>query len=224
MHFASMTQYDETIKVPSAYPPKRIDDTLGEVVARAGLQQLRIAETEKYAHVTFFFNGGEEEPNENEDRVLIPSPKVATYDLQPEMSAYLVTDKLLQLLDEGKYDLIILNLANPDMVGHTGIMSAAVQAMEAVDTCVGKIFTKMQEIGGTLCITADHGNIEVMQNPANGLPSTAHTTNKVPFILVQNPSNRTLHTGKLADIAPTLLELLGITKPVLMTGTSLINK
>lgn len=224
VHFASMTQYDETIKVPSAYPPKRIDDTLGEVVARAGLQQLRIAETEKYAHVTFFFNGGEEVPNKNEDRVLIPSPKVATYDLQPEMSAYLVTDKLLQLLDEGKYDLIILNLANPDMVGHTGIMSAAVQAMEAVDTCVGKIFTKMQEIGGTLCITADHGNIEVMQNPANGLPSTAHTTNKVPFILVQNPSNRTLHTGKLADIAPTLLELLGITKPVLMTGTSLINK
>lgn len=221
--FVCMTQYDATINAAVAFPPETLVNTLGEVLAQHNLHQLRIAETEKYAHVTFFFNGGVEEPNPLEDRVLIPSPKVATYDLQPEMSAYKVTDKLLALLDENKYDVIILNFANPDMVGHTGVMPAAVKAMEAVDACAGKIVDKVLAMGGAVCITADHGNLEKMYDEKSGQPYTAHTTNPVPFLLASHNKYR-LHEGILADIAPTLLELLQIEKPEEMTGHSLIDK
>ena len=220
--FVCMTQYDATISAAVAFPPESLTNTLGEVLAKNNLRQLRIAETEKYAHVTFFFNGGVEEPNPLEDRVLIPSPKVATYDLQPEMSAYEVTDKLLALLDENKYDAIILNFANPDMVGHTGVMAAAVKAMEAVDACVGKIAAKVLAMGGALCITADHGNLEKMYDAEAKQPYTAHTTNPVPFLLASN-NKYSLHEGILADIAPTLLALLGIAQPAEMTGHSLID-
>ena len=220
--FVCMTQYDATINAAVAFPPESLNNTLGEVLAQHNLHQLRIAETEKYAHVTFFFNGGVEEPNQFEDRVLIPSPQVATYDLQPEMSAYEVTDKLLTLLDENKYDVIILNFANPDMVGHTGIMEAAVKAMETVDACAGKIAAKVLEMGGALCITADHGNLEKMYDDEAKQPYTAHTTNPVPFLLVSKNKYR-LHEGILADIAPTMLELLGISQPAEMTGHSLIE-
>ena len=192
------------------------------VTSEEVLQQLRIAETEKYAHVTFFFNGGEEEPNVGEDRVLIPSPKVATYDLQPEMSAELVTDKLAELLDTDKYDMIILNFANPDMVGHTGVLNAAVKAMETVDACVGRIVEKVLSLHGTACITADHGNLEKMLDETTGQPYTAHTTNQVPFLVVSDEKH-TLHEGILADIAPTLLELLKIKQPAAMTGKSLLT-
>ena len=220
--FVCMTQYDVTINAAVAFPPETLTNTLGEVLAKNNLHQLRIAETEKYAHVTFFFNGGVEEPNPLEDRVLIPSPKVATYDLQPEMSAYEVTDKLLALLDENKYDVVILNFANPDMVGHTGVMEAAVKAMEAVDACAGKIAAKVLALGGAGCITADHGNLEKMYDEETGQPYTAHTTNPVPFLLVSGGKYK-LHEGILADIAPTMLELLGIAQPAEMTGHSLIE-
>ena len=222
VNFVCMTQYDATIDAPVAYPPESYDDTLGEVLAKKGMHQLRIAETEKYAHVTFFFNGGVEEPNLNEERVLINSPKVATYDLQPEMSAYEVTDALLAELDKDKFDVVILNYANPDMVGHTGVLPAAIKAMEAVDECVGKVVEKVLALGGSVCITADHGNLEKMAE-ADGVPHTAHTTNVVPFILVSKEEYK-LHNGILADIAPTLLELLKIEKPAVMTGSSLIEK
>ena len=222
VNFVCMTQYDATIDAPIAYPPESYDDTLGEVLAKKGMHQLRIAETEKYAHVTFFFNGGVEEPNLNEERVLINSPKVATYDLQPEMSAYEVTDALLAELDKDKFDVVILNYANPDMVGHTGVLPAAIKAMEAVDECVGKVVEKVLALGGSVCITADHGNLEKMAE-ADGVPHTAHTTNVVPFILVSKEEYK-LHNGILADIAPTLLELLKIEKPAVMTGSSLIEK
>ncbi len=221
--FVCMTQYDAAIDAPVAFPPETLSNTLGEVLAKNNLRQLRIAETEKYAHVTFFFNGGVEEPNPLEDRVLIPSPKVATYDLQPEMSAYEVTDKLLALLDENIYDVIILNFANPDMVGHTGVMAAAVKAMEAVDACAGKIAAKVLGLGGAVCITADHGNLEKMYDDEAGQPYTAHTTNPVPFLLVSRDKHK-MHEGILADIAPTMLELLGIARPPEMTGRSLIEK
>ncbi|MEA5092277.1 2,3-bisphosphoglycerate-independent phosphoglycerate mutase [bioreactor metagenome] len=223
VNFVCMAEYDATIKAKVAFPPTTLVNTLGEVVAKAGLLQLRIAETEKYAHVTFFFNGGNEVPNVGEDRELVPSPKVATYDLQPEMSAYLLTEKLLELLDEDKYDMIILNFANPDMVGHTGILRAAIKAMEVVDECVGRIIAKMRLLHGVVCITADHGNCECMENEKTHVPYTAHTTNKVPFIVVDDSCRRTLHAGKLSDIAPTLLELLSLAKPAEMTGTSLLN-
>ena len=216
-----MTQYDATIDIPTAYPPEHYADTLGEVLAKNGLKQLRIAETEKYAHVTFFFNGGVEEPNPGEDRILIPSPKVATYDLQPEMSAPQVTDALLKALGEDKYDVVILNFANPDMVGHTGIMEAAVKAMETIDACAGRIVEKIQSLNGVICITADHGNLEKMQNE-DGTPCTAHTTNKVPFIVISKDKCR-LHEGRLADIAPTLLQFLKIPQPDAMTGKSLLD-
>lgn len=219
--FVCMTKYDETIKAAVAFAPETLADTLGKVLADHDLRQLRIAETEKYAHVTFFFNGGEEEPNRGEDRVLIPSPKVATYDLQPEMSAGLVTDKLLELLDADIYDVLILNFANPDMVGHTGVLSAAVKAMETVDTCVGRIIAKVLALQGTACITADHGNLEKMLDETNGQPYTAHTTNQVPFLVVSE-TRRKLREGILADIAPTLLELLTIERPEAMTGKSLL--
>lgn len=221
--FVCMTQYDATIDAAVAFPPETLVNTLGEVLAKNNLRQLRIAETEKYAHVTFFFNGGVETPNVLEDRVLIPSPQVATYDLQPEMSAYEVTDKLLALLDEDKYDVVILNFANPDMVGHTGVMDAAVKAMEAVDTCAGKIVKKVLALGGVVCITADHGNLEKMYDGETNQPYTAHTTNPVPFLMV-SAGRPKLHEGILADIAPTLLELLGIAQPAEMTGHSLIEK
>ena len=221
VNYACMAQYDATITAPVAYPPESYEETLGQVLAAAGKKQLRIAETEKYAHVTFFFNGGVEEPNANEDRILIPSPKVATYDLQPEMSAEEVTVALLGALDEDKYDAVILNFANPDMVGHTGVLDAAIKAMVKMDNCVERIVSKVLGLDGTVCITADHGNIEKMLDE-EGRPHTAHTTNLVPFIVVDgNP--RTLHTGKLCDIAPTLLELLEMPKPAAMTGKSLIN-
>lgn len=220
--FACMAQYDATIDAPVAYPPETIGDTLGQVLADHGMRQLRIAETEKYAHVTFFFNGGVEEPNANEERILIPSPKVATYDLQPEMSAEEVTQALLAELDKDKFDAIILNFANPDMVGHTGVLAAAVKAMEKVDDCTGRIVRRVLELGGTVCITADHGNLEKMAE-ADGEPNTAHTTNPVPFIVVSREQHK-LHSGILADIAPTLLELLHIEQPAAMTGRSLLEK
>ena len=222
VNFVCMTQYDATIDAPVAYPPEEYTETLGEVLAKEGKYQLRIAETEKYAHVTFFFNGGVEEPNLNEERILINSPKVATYDLQPEMSAYDVTDALLAELDKDKFDVVVLNYANPDMVGHTGVLPAAIKAMEAVDECVGKVVDKVLSLGGSVCITADHGNLEKMAE-ADGTPHTAHTTNIVPFILVSNEEHK-LHSGVLADIAPTMLELLNIEKPAVMTGSSLIEK
>lgn len=224
VHYVCMTQYDATIKAQVAFPPATLNNTLGQVVAAAGLKQLRIAETEKYAHVTFFFNGGVEEPNAGEDRELIPSPKVATYDLQPEMSAYLVTEKLLELLDKNIYDVIILNFANPDMVGHTGVLSAAVKALEAVDECVGSVVDKVQKLGGVVCITADHGNLEQMEDPVTHAPYTAHTTNPVPFLVVGAGSGVELSSGRLADIAPTMLELLALDIPKEMTGQSLLKK
>lgn len=221
VNYVCMTQYDATITAPVAFPPEEIKDTLGEVLAQHGLHQLRIAETEKYAHVTFFFNGGVEAPNADEERILIPSPKVATYDLQPEMSAEEVTQALLAELDKDKFDAIILNFANPDMVGHTGVLSAAITAMEKVDDCVGRIVRKVLSLGGSVCITADHGNLEKMAE-SDGSPNTAHTTNPVPFILVSKEQYK-LHNGILADIAPTLLQLLNIKQPAAMTGKTLID-
>lgn len=221
VNYVCMTQYDATITAPVAFPPEEIKDTLGEVLAQNGLHQLRIAETEKYAHVTFFFNGGVEAPNANEERILIPSPKVATYDLQPEMSAEEVTQALLAELDKDKFDAIILNFANPDMVGHTGVLSAAITAMEKVDDCAGRIVRKVLSLGGSVCITADHGNLEKMAE-SDGSPNTAHTTNPVPFILVSEEQYK-LHNGILADIAPTLLQLLNIKQPAAMTGKTLID-
>jgi len=227
--FVCMTEYDVRFNdIPGvyiAYPPRDIVNTLGEVVSKNGLRQLRIAETEKYAHVTFFFNGGVEKPNPGEDRILIPSPKVATYDLKPEMSAFGVADRLVEKIAENIYHLIIVNFANPDMVGHTGFFEAAVKAIEAVDKCVGKIVEKVNEQGGIALITADHGNAEEMVNTEMQCPMTAHTTFKVPFILCDNDIKKLTddcQNPKLCDIAPTILELLNIDKPDEMTGRSLI--
>ncbi len=221
-----MTQYDATFEgVHVAFKPESMSNTLGEYLAEKGLKQFRIAETEKYAHVTFFFNGGVEAPNKNEDRVLIPSPKVATYDLQPEMSAYQVADKAVELIRSGKYDVMILNFANPDMVGHTGILEAAVKALEVVDECVGRVLEAVLEAGGTAIVTADHGNSEMMEDPETGGPFTAHTQS-VPCILAgeayQNVKLR--EGGVLADLAPTMLHILGLPQPKEMTGKSLIIK
>ncbi|MDY3827268.1 MAG: 2,3-bisphosphoglycerate-independent phosphoglycerate mutase [Clostridium sp.] len=223
--FVTMTQYDKTLEgVNIAFKPQTLVNTLGEYVASKGLKQLRIAETEKYAHVTFFFNGGVEKENEGEERALIASPKVATYDLKPEMSAYEVTDELLKRLDEDKYDMVILNFANPDMVGHTGIVEAAVKAVEAVDECLGKVVDKVLEKEGTVFITADHGNAETMIDEATGNPFTAHTTNKVPFVWVSNNrEGKSLSDGKLADIAPTMLNVMGLEVPSEMSGECLIK-
>ena len=223
--FVTMTQYDKTLEgVNIAFKPQTLVNTLGEYVASKGLKQLRIAETEKYAHVTFFFNGGVEKENEGEERALIASPKVATYDLKPEMSAYEVTDELLKRLDEDKYDMVILNFANPDMVGHTGIVEAAVKAVEAVDECLGKVVDKVLEKEGTVFITADHGNAETMIDEATGNPFTAHTTNKVPFVWVSNNrEGKYLSDGKLADIAPTMLNVMGLEVPSEMSGECLIK-
>lgn len=223
--FVTMTQYDKTLEgVKIAFKPQVLTNTLGEYVSSKGLNQLRIAETEKYAHVTFFFNGGVEKENPGEDRKVIPSPKVATYDLKPEMSAYEVTDELLNRLDSDKYDMIILNFANPDMVGHTGVVEAAVKAIEAVDECLGKIVDKVLEKDGTVFITADHGNAETEIDFSTGNPFTAHTTNPVPFVWVANDAEgRTIKNGKLADIAPTMLNVLGLDVPSEMTGENLIE-
>lgn len=226
LYFVCMTQYDATMpNVAVAYPPESLDNTFGEYIAKKGLTQLRIAETEKYAHVTFFFNGGVEAQYENEDRALIPSPKVATYDLKPEMSAYEVCDEVVSRINSDKYDVIILNYANCDMVGHTGVFEAAVAAVEAVDTCVGRTVEAILAKGGTAFITADHGNADCMY-AEDGSPFTAHTTNPVPFIAVGVPEGTTLRQegGKLADIAPTMLKVLGIEQPAEMDGVSLINE
>lgn len=224
VHYTCMTQYDATLKAPVAYPAQNLNDTLGHVISSAGLRQLRIAETEKYAHVTYFFNGGKEQPNPGEDRVLIPSPKVATYDLKPEMSAYEVKDEVLRRIDSAKYDLIVLNFANPDMVGHTGIFDAAVKAVETVDACVGFVVDKILEVGGTVLLTADHGNAEKMVDETTGQPHTAHTTNPVPFTLIIDDGieHRLRDDGILADVAPTALQLLKIKQPEAMTGRSLM--
>ena len=204
------------------FKPIEIKNTIGEIVSGAGKTQLRIAETEKYPHVTFFFNGGEEKVYPGEDRVLIPSPKVATYDLQPEMSAFELTDKLTQAIDSGNYDLIICNYANGDMVGHTGIMAAAIKAIEALDKCIGLVTDSVRENSGSLMITADHGNAEMMQDELNDQPHTQHTTNRVPFLYMQE--NVTLREGgSLSDIAPTILELINEKVPSEMTGTNLIR-
>ena len=224
VHFVTMTEYEKGIQAPVAFPTEEIRDTLAEVVSKAGLHQLHIAETEKYAHVTFFFNGGREQPFPDEDRILVPSPKVATYDLQPEMSAYLVTEKLQEALDKDLYDLVILNFANPDMVGHTGSLEAAVKALEAVDECVGSLADKVLKKGGALCITADHGNLEEMEDPVTHAPMTAHTTNPVPFLVVGADPDTRVENGGLSDIAPTLLDLLDLPKPEAMTGHSLLMR
>lgn len=224
LEYVCLTQYDVTIEgVSVAFKPQTITNTLGEYVSAQGLNQLRIAETEKYAHVTFFFNGGVEEANLGEDRELIPSPKVATYDLQPEMSAHEVTDKLLAKLDEDKYDFIVLNFANPDMVGHTGVFDAAVKAVEVIDDCFAKVCDKIVGMGGQVIITADHGNAETMIDPETQKPMTAHTTNVVPCILAGAGDVSLREDGKLCDFAPTLLQLLKLDQPAEMTGTSLIK-
>ena len=221
--FATMTQFEEGLNVKVAFPPEAITNTLGEIVSKAGMTQLRIAETEKYAHVTFFFNGGVEEPYEGEDRILVPSPKVATYDLQPEMSAIEVTDKVVEAIKSRKYDFIILNYANGDMVGHTGVLEAAVKAVETVDTCVGRFVEAIREVGGEVCITADHGNADQMVDPDTGAPFTAHTTNPVPFIVVSDRVSEIASDGALCDIAPTMLTLAGMEIPAEMSGKPLIT-
>lgn len=225
VHYVCMTQYDATIDAPVAFPPQNLGNTLGQVLAREKQKQLRIAETEKYAHVTFFFNGGVEEPNDGEDRVLIPSPKVATYNLQPEMSANEVTEAVIDKIKHGGYDVIVLNYANPDMVGHTGMMDAAIKAVEVVDECLGKVVEAIKSQGGVLLVTADHGNAENMIDEATGEPQTAHSTKDVPFILINEELKGVkLNEGSLQDVAPTILQLLGIEKPEEMTGESLIVK
>ena len=224
--FVCFTDYDPTIPNKLvAFEKEEIHNTLGEVVSNLGKNQLRIAETEKYAHVTFFFNGGKEEPYKNEDRILVPSPKeVPTYDLKPEMSCYTVTEKLTEAIRSGKYDLVVANFANPDMVGHTGVLSAAIKAIEVVDECMGKVVDAVESMHGNLFILADHGNADIMIDEKTGEPYTAHTTNPVPFILVSDEKHKLREGGCLADVAPTLLELMGIPQPKEMTGKSLLEK
>ena len=225
VHFTCMTEYDSKLNIPTAYSKIKINDTLGKVLSANNLKQLRIAETEKYAHVTFFFNGGVESPNKDEDRILIPSPHIATYDLKPEMSAYDLTDKLIEVIESKKYDVIILNYANMDMVGHTGMLDKVISAVEAVDECIGRIVNAINKEGGRMIITADHGNAEKVIDYNNNNPYIAHTTNPVKCIYVHNDKkNITLKDGVLADIAPTILDILGIDKPNNMTGKSLILK
>jgi 2,3-bisphosphoglycerate-independent phosphoglycerate mutase len=242
VYFACLTRYNKEFSAPVAFPPAEVKNTIGEIISKNNLKQLRIAETEKYAHVTFFFNGGVEKAYPGEDRVLIPSPKVATYDLKPEMSAVEVTDKVIELIDRNYYDLIIMNYANPDMVGHTGFLDAAIKAVETVDACLGRVVEKVREKRGFCIITADHGNSEEMMDCRTKCVVTAHSTFKVPFIICSNEigslkgenllkqdpdnvCNYSLGTdsfGALCDISPTILQLLGIEKPSEMTGTSLI--
>jgi 2,3-bisphosphoglycerate-independent phosphoglycerate mutase len=220
VHFVCMTQYDASMpNVDVAFLPQNLDNTFGEYISRLGFKQLRIAETEKYAHVTFFFSGGVEKMFPGEDRVLIESPKVPTYDLKPEMSAYEVTDKVCELIKSQKYDVVILNYANCDMVGHTGVFGAAKKAVETVDECVGRVVEATSGIGGITIVTADHGNADRMVSD-EGEPFTAHTVNQVPFAIVG--VNVVLRNGKLADVAPTILDLMGINPPPEMDGKSLI--
>lgn len=220
--FATFSQYEDGMNAAVAFPPEHIDKTLGEIIQDHGLTQLRIAETEKYAHVTFFFNGGVEEPYKGEDRILVPSPKVATYDLKPEMSAVEVTDKVCEAIRSEKYDFIILNYANCDMVGHTGVFPAVVKAVETVDSCVGRFVAAIKEVGGEVCITADHGNADKMMDYVNNQPFTKHTTNAVPFIVVSDRV-KSVKDGALCDIAPTLLTLAGLDIPEEMTGKNLVE-
>ena len=225
LYFVCFTSYDETMpNVHIAFKKEPVKNTLGEVISKNGGKQLRIAETEKYAHVTFFFNGGEEKQYEGEDRILVPSPKVETYDMKPEMSAYEVTEKVVDAINSKKYNCIILNYANPDMVGHTGSLPAAIKAIETIDECIGKVVDAINAQKANLLITADHGNAEQMIDYKTGEPHTAHTTNLVPLILISEKENIKLKEGKLADLAPTILDLMGIEKPEEMTGESLIEK
>lgn len=222
---AGMTQYSTLLDKLQAtlFAPISMDDLLGQIVSRAGLLQLRMAETEKYPHVTYFLNGGIEEPNPGEERILVPSPKVATYDLQPEMSAPELTEKAVAAIDSGKFDLIILNFANPDMVGHTGVLAAAIRAVETVDASLGRIADAVAAQGGALFVTADHGNCEMMRDPVTGGPHTSHTLNPVPALLMGAPEGAHLADGRLADIAPTLLKLMGLPQPAAMTGQCLLT-
>jgi 2,3-bisphosphoglycerate-independent phosphoglycerate mutase len=227
VHFAaaaSMSEYSTALSklMPVMFPPQSLDKGLGEVIANAGLRQLRAAETEKYPHVTFFFNGGREEPYEGEDRILVQSPKVATYDLQPAMSEAELTRKVVTAIDSGDYDLVVMNYANLDMVGHTGMLDPAIHAVEAVDDGIGQVAAAVKRQGGTMFITADHGNCEMMRDPETGGPHTAHTLNQVPAILVDGPAEVALTDGRLADVAPTILGLMGIKQPREMTGQSLL--
>ena len=224
LYFVCFTQYDETMpNVEVAFKPTVLNNTFGEYISKKGLKQLRIAETEKYAHVTFFFNGGNEKQYEGEDRILVPSPKVETYDLKPEMSAFEITDNVVEAIKSEKYDSIILNYANPDMVGHTGNLDAAVKAIETIDECVGKVVKAVEEVNGILLITADHGNAEQMVDYKTGEPHTAHTTNPVPLVLVGMEDVK-LKSGKLADLAPTMLDIMGLKKPEEMSGESLLER
>ena len=223
LRYICMTQYDaEMPNVSVAFPPQSLDNTLGEYLSGLGLTQLRIAETEKYAHVTFFFNGGVEAPNQKEDRILIPSPKIATYDLQPEMSAYLVTDKVIEMIAEDKYDVIILNFANADMIGHTGIMEATVKAIEVLDECVRKIVDAVLKKGGQILLTSDHGNADYMLDEQDNVV-TAHSTNPVPLVFISEDAKELESGGTLADLAPTLLHIMGLNIPDDMTGRNLIK-
>ena len=226
LYYVCFTNYDESMpNVHIAFEKEALHNTFGEYVSKNGYTQLRIAETEKYAHVTFFFNGGEEKQYQGEDRILVPSPKVETYDLKPEMSAYEVTEKVLVAIKNDKYDCIILNYANTDMVGHTGSLEAAMKAVETVDECVGKVVELVEEKQGNILITADHGNAEQMIDYSTGEPHTAHTTNPVPFILVTSDDTLKLKAGgKLADLAPTMLDLMNLKKPEEMTGESLLDR
>jgi len=218
-----MTKYQEKFTYPVLFSPERIDNTFPELLAQNNYRQLRIAETEKYAHVTYFFNGGSEQPFPGETRILIPSPKVATYDLQPEMSAHEVTEEVLLAIEGDDYEAIIMNFANPDMVGHTGNIPAAISAIETIDACLEKIQRAAKEKNAAIFLTADHGNLELMVDPQNGMIHTAHTTFPVPLILVGvNRNYRLAERGKLADIAPTILDYLKIKKPLEMTGNSLL--
>ncbi|HEX5344476.1 MAG TPA: 2,3-bisphosphoglycerate-independent phosphoglycerate mutase, partial [Duganella sp.] len=221
--FVTMTQYKKEFPLPVAFPPEHPRHVLADVLAEHGLRQLHVAETEKYAHVTFFFNGGVEKPVAGEDRVLVPSPRdVSTYDQKPAMSAYEVTDEVVARLDGGQVEFVVVNYANADMVGHTGILPAAIKAIEAVDTSVGRVTKAMQSIGGEVIITADHGNAETMEDHVNHQPHTQHTTNLVPFIYVGRPAE-VAATGALSDLAPTLLHIMGLPQPKEMSGHSLVT-
>lgn len=218
-----LTRYAADIPAPCAYPPASLNNVLGEYLASQGKTQLRIAETEKYAHVTFFFSGGREEPFAGEERILVPSPQVATYDLQPEMSAPEVTDRIVEAIDQQRYDVIIVNYANGDMVGHTGDFNAAVKAVECLDTCINRICEALSRVGGEALITADHGNVEKMSDQDTGQAHTAHTCEPVPFVYV-GPRQVTMRDGGiLSDVAPTMLTLLGLPKPTEMTGRSILT-
>lgn len=220
--FTSLTEYNSDYDIPVAYPAERLNNVFGEYISQLGLRQLRIAETEKYAHVTFFFNGGREEPFEFEDRILVPSPNVATYDQQPEMNAIKLTDNLVEAIEGGKYDVIICNYANPDMVGHSGNFDAAVKAIETIDDCLARLLVSIDKAGGEMLITADHGNAEMMFNKETGQPHTAHTTNPVPFVYYGRDATM-VSSGALSDVAPTMLYLMGIEQPSEMTGRSLVG-